>query len=128
MRKLTSQELRQNQIEILDAVTDFCDKNDIKYWLNGGTLIGAVRHNGFIPWDDDIDLGMLRDDYDKFTKLFNASNTRYKFRCLELDPKWHLVFGKVYDVQTVLYEYAPSYLSNFDNTPPPPRAALKIFS
>ncbi|MBR0204237.1 MAG: LicD family protein, partial [Synergistaceae bacterium] len=60
MRELNIQELRQVQLEILDVVAKFCDDNQIQYWLDAGTLLGAIRHKGYIPWDDDIDVGMLR--------------------------------------------------------------------
>lgn len=65
--------LREAQIkmtQILDFVKNFCEENKIEYWLDYGTLLGAVRHNGFIPWDDDIDLGMDRKNYEKFYELF----------------------------------------------------------
>ena len=104
MHELSLDELRKIQIEILDVVAKFCDDHEINYWLDGGTLIGAVRHKGYIPWDDDIDLGMLRPDYDKFMRLFNEHNTRYKFHCIENDPKFYVPFGKVLDTETILYE------------------------
>ena len=89
MHELSLDELRKIQIEILDVVVKFCDDHEINYWLDCGTLIGAIRHKGYIPWDDDIDIGMLRPDYEKFMKLFNEENTRYKFMCYELDEKFY---------------------------------------
>lgn len=104
MRQIDVEELKRIQLEIIDVVMKFCDENNISCWLSGGTLIGAIRHKGYIPWDDDIDLGMLRPDYNKFMKLFNTHNTRYKFVCYENDDKFYMPFGKVFDTSTVLYE------------------------
>ena len=55
--------LKKTEMEVLAAFIEICEKHDLPYFLNGGTAIGAVRHQGFIPWDDDMDVGMLRDDY-----------------------------------------------------------------
>lgn len=104
MRKLTLNELKETQICILTHVADFCEQNEIQYWIDSGTLLGAIRHKGYIPWDDDIDIGMLRADYDKFSKLFNSSDSQYRFVCLENTPKFYLPHGKVCDMNTILYE------------------------
>lgn len=104
MQRLTLDELKKKQLEILDVVMKFCNENGIKCWLNGGTLLGAVRHKGYIPWDDDIDLGMLRPDYDRFMNEFNGWNPRYEFRSIENDPEFEFAFGKVFDNETVLHE------------------------
>ncbi len=104
MKEISTEELKQIQIQILDTVHDFCIRNHINYWLDSGTLIGAIRHNGYIPWDDDIDIGMLRDDFDRFMELFNRSNDRYKFYCIENNEEFAYAYGKVLDTETVLYE------------------------
>jgi lipopolysaccharide cholinephosphotransferase len=55
--------------ELLDLTTNICNKHDIDYWLDGGNLLGAIRHGGFIPWDDDMDIAMMRKDYNKFSQI-----------------------------------------------------------
>lgn len=104
MQQVFGQELKKIQLEILDIVAEFCQQNQIQYWLDSGTLLGAIRHKGYIPWDDDIDLGMLRKDYDRFSELFNRENSRYKFICVENTPSFYLPHGKVCDTTTLLYE------------------------
>ncbi|GHV72135.1 LPS cholinephosphotransferase [Spirochaetia bacterium] len=105
MRELTSAELKALLLEILIFIDKFCQENNIQYSLDGGTLIGAVRHKGFIPWDDDIDIMMLRHDYEKFIKLFNNQSGIYKIQCYETDKSTEFLFAKVYDTRTILYEY-----------------------
>lgn len=68
-RKLDKKETQGLLLEMLDAFVAYCGKHDLRYYLVGGTLLGAVRHQGFIPWDDDIDVGMPRPDYERFLRL-----------------------------------------------------------
>ena len=106
MRQLTLDEAKKIEIEILDVVAQFCEERGINYFLDSGTLLGAVRHKGFIPWDDDIDVGMLRCDYDRFMDIFNndATGERYVFKSIETNSEYPFAFGKVLDTNTVLYE------------------------
>ena len=104
MKRIDINELKELQLAILDTVHKFCIEHGINYWLDCGTLLGAVRPNGYIPWDDDIDIGMLRDDYEKFRVEFNKYNDRYSFSCVEDDDTYCFAFGKVLDTNTILYE------------------------
>ncbi len=69
MRLLDKKEAQQELLGMLDAFVAYCKKHGLRYYLVGGTLLGAIRHRGFIPWDDDIDVGMPRPDYERFLKL-----------------------------------------------------------
>ncbi len=83
-------------LDILKAIHRVCEENDIKYYLFAGSLIGAVRHNGFIPWDDDIDIGMLRPDYNKFCKVAQKSlGNDFFLQNTKTDKGYALFFSKV---------------------------------
>lgn len=104
MREINSEELKKIQLCILDEVDAFCREKKINYWVTAGTLLGAIRHKGYIPWDDDIDIGMLRSDYDKFILNFNNVSDKYKVYSYENDNTFYYPHAKVLDTQTVLYE------------------------
>ena len=92
---LKPEESKESLKSILRFVAQFCEQNKIQYYLAWGTLIGAVRHQGFIPWDDDIDIWMPRPDYNRFIQLFK--NQPYRFRSMQTEPDFPLCFGKVCD-------------------------------
>lgn len=104
-KELSGEQLKEVELNILREIKYVCDKCNLKFFLCGGTLLGAIRHNGFIPWDDDIDIYMPREDYCKFMTLFNEhSCNEYKFLCMENSPVYCLPFGKVVCTKTSLFE------------------------
>lgn len=86
MREMTIKEVQQVSLEILKDVHRFCVENNICYSLSGGTLLGAIRHNGFIPWDDDMDIQMPRPDYERFIRSYK-SKSGYKLFAREVTGK-----------------------------------------
>ena len=102
MKEIKYDELRVVQLNILQNVHNFCIAHDIKYTLAYGTLLGAVRHGGYIPWDDDIDIAMLRPDYERFMQEYK--DEVYKFTECRLDKDVHIGFGKVEDTRTLVIE------------------------
>jgi lipopolysaccharide cholinephosphotransferase len=92
-------------LNILKHIDSFCAENGIKYFLSGGTMLGAVRHHGYIPWDDDIDIMMLRKDYDHFIKIYSEQNNEsYGLRSNIIDSNFPFTFSKIEDKRTLLKE------------------------
>lgn len=90
-------------LEILCDIEDFCKENGILYFLAGGTCLGAVRHSGFIPWDDDADLIMPRKDYERFFSTFTEKyGEKYGAANLDTDPGWIREHGRVWNKKTIL--------------------------
>lgn len=100
---VSNQDLKQSILGIMDEIHSFCQEHNIQYFLMQGTLLGSVRHQGFIPWDDDLDIGMFRADYEKFCRLFH-SDKHYELRCTQRNPDYYLPFGKVIDTRISLRE------------------------
>ena len=107
MKEITSlEEMRCIELEIMKKVHQFCTDNNLQYFLSYGTLIGAIRHNGFIPWDDDIDILMPRPEYEKFCKLFCQFGKDVNLAIVNDStvPQFKGAFSKVIDTRTSLEE------------------------
>ena len=99
------QEIQQMELGIMEYIHEVCDKIGVKYFLAYGSLIGAVRHQGFIPWDDDMDICMLRDDYEKLQDYLIANpSERYQVMSYKNNRNYVYPFMKVMDNQTYLIE------------------------
>ncbi|MDR2955100.1 MAG: LicD family protein [Prevotella sp.] len=99
-------ELRTLQLKMLDiliAVTDICDKHNLTYWISGGTLLGAMRHGGFIPWDDDIDIELLLPDYKKLLKILPEELPDNLYLQTPKEKSYRLLFSKVRDKNSIIH-------------------------
>lgn len=98
-------QLQLTELELLDEFVRVCEKHGLQYYLIGGTLLGAVRHRGFIPWDDDVDVAMPREDYDRFAQLCAGELApRYFYQCPGTDPHYFLTYAKLRKNGTEVYE------------------------
>ena len=102
MRKLDLQEIHSVTLDVMDRVHTICEENNIRYTLMFGTLIGALRHQGFIPWDDDFDICMLREDYNRFCDITGRERGRYRLASRANTENYYNGIVRYYDAH---YEY-----------------------
>lgn len=104
MKKLNLDEIKKIELNVLIELDKIMKEHDFRYSLCGGTLLGAIRHKGFIPWDDDIDIFMPRVDYDKLINYFLNNDTKIKLICHKNNASYKYLFAKVYDPNTKIIE------------------------
>ena len=100
---MTQEEIKTVQLDMLEAYHSFCMENNLRYFLDAGSLLGAIRHNGFIPWDDDIDLGMPRVDYEKAIAIGKNGFGRH-YRIMPQEEGIY-TFAKIVDTRTEMIEF-----------------------
>ena len=103
MKEITQTEQKEILLDMLKYVDEICKKNNIKYFLYGGTLIGAIRHKGFIPWDDDLDICVPYKDYRKLITLLKQDN-KYNVHNPYDNEDYYYFFTKLTDKRTILIE------------------------
>lgn len=109
-RKLDESEIKEIELGVMDYIHNLCQKENINYSLAYGTLLGAVRHKGFIPWDDDVDIALKREEYDKlYQAILQDDDAIYKVISFENDARYPYPFYRVYDARTV---YDNNYIEN----------------
>ena len=112
MEKFDTDAMKRLQVEMLECFIEVCKNNGLKYFLLGGTCLGAVRHKGFIPWDDDIDVGMPRDDYEKFSEIAAKELPGHLFfQTNKTDPEYPMLFGKIRNSDTTYVEISSQKLN-----------------
>ena len=104
-------ELQKKELELLEAVVDICNRLNLNYYLICGSALGAAKYQGFIPWDDDIDVGLPRADYEKFLKEAQALLPEGLFlQNYRTDPEFPHIFSKLRDSDTTLIEQGVAHL------------------
>lgn len=101
MKELTVEDIQKRGLEMLSFFDKYASEHNIKYFLSGGTLLGAVRHQGFIPWDDDIDLMLPRDDYERLIEDFEETE-EYKILSCDKMADYEYDYARIIDKSTKL--------------------------
>lgn len=109
MKRIDLKELKVIQLDILTVIDRFCRDHNIKYSLGCGSMLGAARHKGYIPWDDDLDIYLLRNEFNKLVSLYPQAIDHIELVSLERDAKWDRAYAKAYNNLTVLREGCNSY-------------------
>lgn len=103
-QEITIEEKKQIMLSIMDEIDEFCRSRGIEYFLVGGTLLGAIRHKGFIPWDDDMDIGLPRKDYQKLIESFHSKSGNVQIYDYKSATSYKWASAKAIDNRTVLIE------------------------
>lgn len=108
--------IKKLEMNIIHEIDRICKENNIEYFLVGGSLLGAIRHQGFIPWDDDIDIGMFRDDYNKFRKVCPPElSSLMRYQSYTDEPDSHYIFDKVRLKDTYFNTKFSNRFNNIEN-------------
>ena len=99
MKELSLEEIKQVELDILKVFHSFCVEHGIRYFISHGTLLGAIRYKGFIPWDDDLDVLVPREDYNKLLSVFK-DNEHYQLIAYEKNPEYCFPYAKLCDMST----------------------------
>lgn len=103
--ELNMEQVRAIQLEMLRYIQDILVKNNIEFWLDGGTMLGCVRHKGYIPWDDDIDIIIRRKDYAQALYLLNEKSQKYQVFSMHNNSDYYYLFAKLVDTESRLIEH-----------------------
>ncbi|MDD7402614.1 MAG: LicD family protein [Butyribacter sp.] len=110
LQEMTREQVRKTQLGILDHIKKVCDENGIRYFLGAGTLLGAIRHKGYIPWDDDIDINMPYPDYIKLMEILKDDEIYQPISVYQHQESYPYFFSRVEDTRTIMKNWEYPFL------------------